>query len=582
MPDPDVLAAVWGETSRATPKDGSQAAAARLDAVVAKLAAVAKTRGLDSRLRRLEPPRIGSPQAAQYQAMAAIADAVENGTWSGVALPARAALWEVTVGGSPRLNPALPKTLGWITDQDVATGGDFVLDDGADGRVFRLFESAKVSDEAELPFASALTGSGLPEPDRANPYGKLAWRIGIAAALFFLLGGALSVWTGRSMSNAHNLLVTAEPKLQYDLLAAVTNICATDAKAFPSGAQSAVCGQLLPVGKVPAKVDDLYVLPNAGQALALASACQAAAGQDGCNAIWRAAIDVEQKNSWLQGTFQLLHRLSAYLTGVGAVAGSASILVPFLLLVAGIAGLTIALGLGTKQRVAGVWIDTRNRVSLARAQVTLWTATALAGYAAFALFNVGFSGIAGDAAGIAGFAAFPAIPTSVAAALGIAAASPMLSALILPLKEDSGKKVDISIRGNTGDLRARGAPFFGAESEGLDKRLSPQQASIADIFMGEEKANAETVDVSRLQNVVITVTLVLGFFSYLIAQTTVGATQLIGAKSAIFTTLPELGATFTSLLLASHTTYLISKAHDARDTTTTDQPRDAGERPERR
>lgn len=100
--------------------------------------------------------------------------------------------------------------------------------------------------------------------------------------------------------------------------------------------------------------------------------------------------------------------------------------------------------------------------------------------------------------------------------------------------------------------------------------------------MGEEKANAETVDVSRLQNVVITVTLVLGFFSYLIAQTTVGATQLIGAKSAIFTTLPELGATFTSLLLASHATYLISKAHDARDTTTADQPQDAGERPERR
>ena len=84
--------------------------------------------------------------------------------------------------------------------------------------------------------------------------------------------------------------------------------------------------------------------------------------------------------------------------------------------------------------------------------------------------------------------------------------------------------------------------------------------------MGEEKANADTVDVSRLQNVVITVTLVLGFFSYLLgmmAENISAANVLAATDKPLFTSLPDLGATFASLLFASHATYLVAKAHDA-------------------
>ena len=90
--------------------------------------------------------------------------------------------------------------------------------------------------------------------------------------------------------------------------------------------------------------------------------------------------------------------------------------------------------------------------------------------------------------------------------------------------------------------------------------------------MGEEKANADTVDVSRLQNVVITGTLVLGYFSVLIATMTIDAAKVIGAKQAIFASLPDVNATFASLLLVSHATYLVSKAHDARAPSTTGEP----------
>ena len=96
-------------------------------------------------------------------------------------------------------------------------------------------------------------------------------------------------------------------------------------------------------------------------------------------------------------------------TGIAAgAAGIAKILFVVFLIFAAVTGVAIALGLGTKGRVDGIWIDERNRVSLARAQVTLWTIVALGGFATIALFNVGLGGPV----------AFPVIPGSIAAALG--------------------------------------------------------------------------------------------------------------------------------------------------------------------
>jgi hypothetical protein len=159
----------------------------RLYAVAGQLAATAKKHGLDGKLRKLPPPRIGSPEAERYQKMITTVDAVEGATWSGVALPLRAALWEVTITGSPRVAPPLPKAVSWITEQGVTSGGDFVVGDGADGRIYRLFEAARAPTDDELPFVSAITGSGLPEPDDVNPYRKIAWMIGVVAGSSFLL-----------------------------------------------------------------------------------------------------------------------------------------------------------------------------------------------------------------------------------------------------------------------------------------------------------------------------------------------------------------------------------------------------------
>jgi hypothetical protein len=132
MTDRDVLATVWGETSNLTPKDGADKTTKRLHAVVAKLPTLAKRRGLDGKLRHFAPPQVGAPDAARYETMSQTVDLVEGGTYDGTPLPERAALFEVTLTGAPRVDGQLPKAVGWISDDSGTSGGNFVVSDGAD------------------------------------------------------------------------------------------------------------------------------------------------------------------------------------------------------------------------------------------------------------------------------------------------------------------------------------------------------------------------------------------------------------------------------------------------------------------
>jgi hypothetical protein len=244
-----------------------------------------------------------------------------------------------------------------------------------------------------------------------------------------------------------------------------------------------------------------------------------------------------------------LDNIVAMAIGAKNVAGTRSILLQLLCATLGIAGLAIALGLGTKGRVDGIWVDERNRVSLARAQVTLWTIVALGGFATIALFNVGLGAPV----------AFPLIPTSIAAALGIAFASPMISALILNTKGlEDVTTVGGSAR-DTKDFSNRGA-FLAEPTSRLETRVNPTEASIADVFMGEMATDAGNVDISRLQNVVLTVTLVLGYFAMLTEQLRAISPDSILSGLA---SLPDPGAAFTAVLLVSHATYLGTKAYKA-------------------
>jgi hypothetical protein len=563
----DVLAIVWGETAPLISKDGQDSTLGRLHAVVAKLAVTAQGRGLDNQLRKASAPRVGEAGAAVYEKMKATVDAVQAGTWIGAPLPARAVIWEITATGVPRIDGSLPPGARWILDQEAAAGGDYVLGGASDGRIYRMFESKTSAPDGELPLVSMVSGSGLSAPGESGANSKLAWTLGIVGVVLLIFGGALSAWSGAGASAGRKALVAASPAAQYQLVLEIASVCARDAASMPFGARASVCDSLLGAQKsldLPADAAKIN-WGSAANVLAAASACPTDPTKEACNTLWRAAGAVDREQGWRGHSLRWMHAVADYLNGSQARFGSVSIVAPFLIALIGIAGLVIGLGIGTKGRATGLWIDTRNRVSLARAQVTLWTVVALAGYMVLAMFNIGFSGILSSSAGLASYQAFPLLPASIAAALGIATASPMLSALILPTKDVAGQELQFAIAGSSADAsaRTRGLPFFGTASSGLEKRSSPALASMADIFMGEENVNADTVDIARLQNVVITITLVGGFFSILSGMMSdISAVTLLGAKGPIFPSLPELGATFTSLLLVSHATYLAAKAYD--------------------
>jgi hypothetical protein len=143
MADRDLCAIVWGETWGLSPKDGNDQTRTRLQAVIAKLAVAAKQRGLDYQLKRKLAPRADDAEAmAVYGPMTSTADAAASGKWRPeIALPARAVLWEINEGGSPRRDGALPKPAAWIFGSESKAGGNFVAGAGPDQRTYRLFES---------------------------------------------------------------------------------------------------------------------------------------------------------------------------------------------------------------------------------------------------------------------------------------------------------------------------------------------------------------------------------------------------------------------------------------------------------
>jgi hypothetical protein len=68
---------------------------------------------------------------------------------------------------------------------------------------------------------------------------------------------------------------------------------------------------------------------------------------------------------------------------------------------------------------------------------------------------------------------------------------------------------------------------------------------------------------SRLQNVLITISLVSAVFWQLVqSASNIPMNQTLAGTGPLITDLPGLGATFSALLFASHAAYLTSKAHD--------------------
>jgi hypothetical protein len=537
--------------------------------LVAQLAASTGGAGFEKRaaLPPLDDPHYGETA----RAIMMIADQSKDASGP----QSRLIIWP---GGrdSSKLNdtPRTPEPWASIDPASIRNILRFIL---PNGDTIDVFSRPALPDSRErVPLVNTLTGTGVPESSEpkaaapvqtsVNPPTRIAWWIGLAGVFLFIAGGAMSALTGLSMSGARDSLTTTDPAYQRVLFLKIAGVCVKELQSFPGAKPPGLCDKLLGDNKaisLPKDADKIH-WDKGDEVLKSTSSCGQDPSQPDCSIAWRAAVQADEDQTWKKNFFPWMYAISGYLTGVSSDPGSTSILVPFLVALVGVTSLIIALGLGTVGRVAGVWIDTRNRVSLARAQVTLWTVVALGGYLVLSLFNVGFAGFLQSAQGLATYHSFPSIPASIAAVLGIATGSTMLSSLILSTKDDKGP--DLTIEGAAQRLTNRGAPFFGNQSSGLDMRSSPALASMADIFMGEENADADTVDVSRLQNVMITITLVFGYLALLVQMmSNIKMTTLLSTHDAVFSQLPDPGASFAWLLAVSHATYLVGKAHDSQD-----------------
>ena len=210
--------------------------------------------------------------------------------------------------------------------------------------------------------------------------------------------------------------------------------------------------------------------------------------------------------------------------------GGERLLWAWLLTLAATLVLTGCIGKSISGNVTGVIESARNRVSLSRLQMLLWTLLVLSAFVSAAASNLHLADNVG--------ALEIDIPQELIAAMGIAALSLVAAPAVLSLKAAA------PAAGGT----VPGAPGVSA---GIHVRAERACSSWLDIFRGDEQGNCDTPDLSKIQQFLITAALV-GVYGCAI-----GALFL---KGGAIEALPPLDENFVWLLGVSHAGYLAYKA----------------------
>ncbi len=180
-------------------------------------------------------------------------------------------------------------------------------------------------------------------------------------------------------------------------------------------------------------------------------------------------------------------------------------------------GFLFGIALVTGRVVTGDWrgilVDTRNKLSIARLQLLLWTAFILSAYLAVALANV-----AAGAANPLGIS----VPEGLWAAMGVSTAS--LAAAPYVLNRQPGK---------------------------LATNASPETASWRDLVSDEVDGFDHLVDLGKLQMVLVTGVLLVAY--------AVALADRLRAGPAVVHSLPAVNDAFVILLGISHAGYLAKK-----------------------
>ncbi len=212
------------------------------------------------------------------------------------------------------------------------------------------------------------------------------------------------------------------------------------------------------------------------------------------------------------------------------------------------AGVVCGFGYAVTGYPSGVAMSSYNDYSLSKLQMALWTIVVLASLLVIAKIRLLSDLGASNPLNIE-------IPGDLLAAMGIAAFTTAATPAILALK--ASQEPDT---GQVSVAQQRVAMTTGTSVEEVTAtgnaigRISPDTASWLDIVTGDEAANAGTVDLSKVQQLIITL-LLLGVYIGAVIRLLATATS-----AADLNGLPSLSPEFVGLLALSHAGYLTYKA----------------------
>ncbi len=535
---------LWGATSGMTTVDGALDELTKARLVLARMLTAGHTAGFP------EPavPTARDRTTPGWKAcVAAALEAAPPPATGSPPVPVMALLWPQDAG---KPQPATGHGLAWPATSVVSDRvGPIRATNEADVWLF-LYNAidaaaalATDGDAAPGIFPRALSAEGAPLPDEAAR--RRARRVETArpwAILLFVLSILLAIAT--------NLWIYAAADLGRQTALSIQRAAAAEPAQDAPTPAACINGLNAPAGG-PA--------PSQLQAR--------------CDTVW-ATYWAKQKpvvtrdSGWWDRT---LDRLWRY-TDLG---GQLSLMGPMVLSAAAIVALVMAAGLAFQGLFFGALIDERNRLSLSRTQMVAWTIVLLGGYSVLAMFNVALlashgreqlQAVAVGASTVqSAFSLFPSMDPSLWAVLGISVAvSPYLSRRILPFQtvdeEAGGAARELEVR----PTAPQPANMPAGSPRPLDSRASASEASWSDLFQGEWAADADHVDVSRLQHLVITGLLLASYTVLLIeyVQALGGTSVLVAMKTGapVFTSMPPVDGTFVGLLALSHAAYLGFKA----------------------
>jgi hypothetical protein len=213
-------------------------------------------------------------------------------------------------------------------------------------------------------------------------------------------------------------------------------------------------------------------------------------------------------------------------------------------------GLLLLFALISGHGVTGLWlgvlIDSRNKASLSRLQLLLWTGVILAAYLTAVLVNLD----GGHPAPLA-----VTIPPELWLLMGISTTSLVGSPLLLRVKQAQPV---------TEETRAQALRQLARQAVDTSKVLlkgevvmnaTPEAAQLADLFRGSQVGDAGQLDLGKLQLFFFTLVLLLAYGAALAA--------LFGREAGAILSLPAPEAGTLALLGISHAGYLASKATPA-------------------